>query len=108
MPATGAPPSAVPVASPYASDDDRISGSIDARDAHQLEARLVPIQRLQVHQQRARRVGHVGDVDAALGRRSGSTATQVSIVPNASSPLSARSRAPSTLSRIHAIFGPEK
>ena len=34
--------------------------------------------------------------------------TQVSIVPNASSPASARSRAPSTLSRIHLIFGPLK
>ena len=34
--------------------------------------------------------------------------TQESIVPKASSPFSARSRAPSTLSRIHLIFGPEK
>jgi hypothetical protein len=34
--------------------------------------------------------------------------TQVSIVPKHSSPFSARERAPSTLSRIQAIFGPEK
>ena len=34
--------------------------------------------------------------------------SQESIVPKASSPLCARSRAPSTWSSIHAIFGPEK
>ncbi len=34
--------------------------------------------------------------------------TQESIVPKASSPFSARLRAPSTLSSSHAIFGPEK
>ena len=34
--------------------------------------------------------------------------THVSIVPARSSPASARSRAPSTSSRIHAIFGPAK
>jgi hypothetical protein len=34
--------------------------------------------------------------------------TQVSMFPNTTSPLSARSRTPSTLSRIHLIFGPEK
>ena len=32
--------------------------------------------------------------------------TQVSMLPNSSSPASARSRAPSTLSRIHPTFGP--
>ena len=34
--------------------------------------------------------------------------SHVSTVPKINSPRSARSRAPSTLSRIHAIFGPEK
>src|SRR5215207_4457348 len=34
--------------------------------------------------------------------------TQVSVVPNASSPFSARSRAPSTLSSSQVILGPEK
>ncbi len=34
--------------------------------------------------------------------------TQVSMFPNARSPASARARAPSTLSRIQRIFGPEK
>ena len=34
--------------------------------------------------------------------------SHVSTVPKMSSPRSARSRAPSTLSRIHEIFGPEK
>ena len=34
--------------------------------------------------------------------------TQVSMLPKSSSPASARARAPSTLSRIHRIFGPEK
>ena len=34
--------------------------------------------------------------------------TQVSMVPIARSPASARSLAPSTLSRIHLTFGPEK
>jgi len=33
---------------------------------------------------------------------------QVSMVPNRRSPASALARAPSTLSRIHLIFGPEK
>ena len=33
---------------------------------------------------------------------------QVSMLPNASSPASARLRAPSTLSRIHRTLGPEK
>ena len=34
--------------------------------------------------------------------------TQVSVLPNMRSPRSAASRAPSTLSRIHLTFGPEK
>ncbi len=34
--------------------------------------------------------------------------THVSMLPNSSSPASARARAPSTLSRSHRIFGPEK
>ncbi len=34
--------------------------------------------------------------------------THVSVLPNSRSPFSAFSRAPSTLSRIHLIFGPEK
>ena len=34
--------------------------------------------------------------------------TQVSMLPNSRSPDSAFSRAPSTLSRIHRTFGPEK
>ncbi|MNJ02935.1 hypothetical protein D3C73_1630700 [compost metagenome] len=34
--------------------------------------------------------------------------TQQSVVPNSGSPASAFSRAPSTFSRIHAIFVPEK
>ncbi len=34
--------------------------------------------------------------------------TQVSMLPNSTSPLSALARTPSTLSRIHLIFGPEK
>ena len=33
---------------------------------------------------------------------------QVSVLPNMRSPASARSRAPSTFSRIQRIFGPEK
>ena len=33
---------------------------------------------------------------------------QVSMLPNSTSPRSARSRTPSTLSRIHLILGPEK
>ncbi len=38
-----------------------------ARDAHQPQARLVPVERAQVHQHRAAGVGHVGDVHAARG-----------------------------------------
>ena len=34
--------------------------------------------------------------------------TQVSMLPNTRSPLAALSLAPSTLSRIHRTFGPEK
>ena len=34
--------------------------------------------------------------------------SQASVLPKSSSPCSARSRAPSTFSRIQAIFGPEK
>ena len=34
--------------------------------------------------------------------------TQVSMLPKSSSPFSALARAPSTLSRIHLILGPEK
>ena len=34
--------------------------------------------------------------------------SQVSMLPKARSPASARSRAPSTLSRIQRTFGPEK
>ncbi len=34
--------------------------------------------------------------------------TQVSVLPNSRSPASAFARAPSTLSRIHLILGPEK
>ena len=34
--------------------------------------------------------------------------TQESVLPNSRSPASARSRAPSTLSRIHLILEPEK
>ena len=34
--------------------------------------------------------------------------THESVLPNARSPASAFSRAPSTLSRIHLTFGPEK
>ena len=45
-----------------------------------------------VEQHRARGVGHVGDVDAR--RRSASRAASESTVPNASSPASARARAP--------------
>jgi hypothetical protein len=41
-------------------------GQHRARDAHQLEARLVPVEALEIHQHRATRVGHVGHVHAAF------------------------------------------
>ena len=58
-----------------------------------------------VEKQRAAGVGHVGRVDAPpVSRHS----RKLSIVPHSSSPRSARSRAPATLSRIQAILVAEK
>ena len=58
----------------------------------------------EVHQQRAARVGR----RRSRGRPPRCQASQLSIVPAASSPASARSRAPGDSSSSHASFGPEK
>ena len=58
--------------------------------------------RVDVEQHRARGVAGVGDVQR--GRRSASRPASVSTVPNASSPASARARAPGTWSSIQAIL----
>ena len=65
-----------------------------AGDAHQLEARLVPVERVQVHQHRPAGIGRIGRVDAAPMPPVRFQSSQLSIVPKASSPFSARARAP--------------
>src|SRR4051812_14602375 len=108
MPATGRPPTAVPDTSPYCSDDEAIEGSI---------ARGIPMRSKEGSCQ-SRVSSDITIVRDGFAPPATSPppfpppvtfhSTHVSIVPKHSSPFSARERAPSTLSRIHAIFGPEK
>ncbi len=108
IPATGTPPSAVPFASPYSSEEDLISGSIDSGIpirsrlgwCHSSVSRFISIVRDALVTSVAWTPPSVPPVRFQ--------STQVSMLPKASSPASARLRAPSTLSRIHLIFGPEK
>ena len=51
--------------SPTTSDDERISGIIDRGMPPHLEQLVRPVERAQVHEQRAARVGDIGDMDAA-------------------------------------------
>ena len=81
-------------------------GQHRARHAEQRRAVVVPVAAMDVEQQRARGVGGVGGVHAR--RRSGARAEKLSTVPKASSPRSARARAPATLSSIQAILVAEK
>jgi hypothetical protein len=62
----------------------------------------------QVHEHRARGVGHVGDVRPPSGPPVRFQTTQLSIVPKRASPRSAASRRPSTFSRIHWTLPAEK
>lgn len=94
--------------SPYSSLEERISGSIERGTP--ISSRLGSCQ-----SSVSRSISNVRDaLVTSVTCRPPSLppvrfqSTQVSIVPKASSPFSARSRAPSTLSRIQAIFGPEK
>src|SRR3954466_12827676 len=109
MPAIGTPASA-PFSRtlPYSSDDDLISGSIDvgifmssAMDAS--------------HDRVDRSISSVRDAlvgSVTCTPPSGPPvmfhSSQVSMLPNSRSPASARCRAPSTLSRIQRVLGPEK
>ncbi len=76
------------------------------RNAEQLEQMRVPVAGLDVEQQRAAGVRDVGDVRAR--RRSGSRSSQLSIVPKASSPRSARRRSAGSLSSNQASLVAEK
>ncbi len=102
------PSSEVPTAVPYTSDEERIVGSM---------ARGTPKAfRSASSQSSVRR--SISSVRLAFVTSVACTPpstppvrfhnSQVSGVPNSSSPLSARSRAPSTLSRIQAILDAEK
>ena len=90
---------------PYTSLDDRTSGSRLARHIEQPQQFVVPFQRVNVEQHRARGVADVGHV-----RRPPVSfqISHVSIVPNASLPASARARAPGTLSSSQRILLAEK
>ena len=59
-----------------------------------------------IHQLRAAGIGHVGDVAAGPPVRF--QTSQLSMVPNRTSPASAFSRAPGTLSSSQRSFSPEK
>ena len=69
----------------------RTSGSIDARHVEQLQQLGVPARRCGCREQGARGVGGVGRMDLAAGQP---PQQEASIVPKASSPVSARARAP--------------
>ena len=79
-------------------------GSIDAGMSQQLRAAPRPIaaSRMLIQHRACRRCVVVGHVHFA--RAVSRQISHVSTVPNSSSPFSARSRAPGTLSRIHLIF----
>src|SRR5699024_5067867 len=94
--------------SPYTSEEERISGSIDigmpmsaAIDSSQLkEERSMSI----VREALVTSVMWIPPFTPPVMFHM----VQVSVLPNRRSPASALARAPSTLSRIHLIFGPEK
>src|SRR5690606_12419498 len=109
MPAMGTPlrePRSRVVA--YISDDDRISGSMDM--GMPMSAAMSGFQdRVSRSMSRVREalVGSVMWMPPSTPPVMFHS-NQVSMLPNNRSPFSARSRAPSTLSRIHLILGPEK
>ena len=96
--------------SPKTPDVGRTSGRTAARHADEREQLVVPGEPVDVEEQRPAGVRDVGRVDGAgaavppVSRQS----RNVSTVPKASSPRSARERAPGTASRMCAIFGPLK
>ena len=109
MPEIGTPASA-PFSRtlPYSSDDERISGSIDSG--------IVISAAISASQERVSRSISIVR-DALVGSVTCTPPstppvmfhnTQVSMLPKIRSPASAFARAPSTLSRIHLILGPEK
>ena len=93
---------------PYTSEEDLISGSMLMGIPHVCSNLRIPFEGADVHQQGTGCVGYVGDVNAAVNTTGQVQTSQVSVLPKSRSPRSARSRAPSTLSRIHLILGPEK
>ena len=109
MPAIGTPESMPWVRpSPYTSAELLISGSMD----------MGMVMSLAISSSQSRVLRSISMVREALVTSVTCTpplvppvmfhSTQVSIVPMTRSPASAFSRAPSTLSRIHLTFGPQK
>ena len=109
MPAIGTPASTPPSRTvPYTSDDERICGSIASGTPSSAAI-------CSSHASVRRSISRVREALVTSVTCSPPSGPPVmfqtsheSIVPNASSPASARSRAPSTWSRIQAIFGPAK
>ena len=108
MPDSGRPPIAEPLASPYSSLEALISGSIErgtpirssASSCQSSVSRSISSVRLALVTSVMWRPPSLPPVRFH--------STQLSVVPNSSSPFSARLRAPSTLSSSHVILGPEK
>ena len=96
--------------SPYTSEEDLISGSIDS--GMPMSAAIVSSQasvRRSISIVRLALVTSVTCTPPFSAPPVRFHSSQVSVLPNSRSPASARSRAlPSTLSRIQRIFGPEK
>ncbi len=109
MPAIGTPASGPRSrTSAYTSDDERISGSIDS--GMPMSAAMSG-----THCSVSRSMSMVREALVTSVRCTPFAApplrfhtSQLSIVPNASSPASARARAPSTLSSSQRTFGPAK
>src|SRR5690349_14341114 len=109
MPATGTPLTTPGLHSPYTSDDDLMVGSIDIGifmsaampSSHDSVERSISIVRLAL-------VTSVTWTPSFSAPPVRFQSTQLSVLPNSRSPASAFSRAPSTLSRIQRILGPEK
>src|SRR5665647_2651432 len=109
MPEIGTPGTMPPVRPvPYTSEEDRISGSIDIG--------IVISAAISSFQVRVSRFISIVR-DAFVGSVTWTPpstppvmfhSTHESVLPNSRSPASVLARAPSTLSRIHLIFGPEK
>ena len=96
--------------SPKTPDVGRTSGQHRRRHADEREQLVVPGEAVDVEEERPAGVRDVGRVDGAA-RRVPPVSRQsrnVSTVPKASSPRSARERAPGTASRMCAIFGPRE